>query len=211
MRPVTQLYVSIDASNKDSLQKIDRPLHRDFWERFCRCLDILREKRFRQRTVFRLTLVKGFNIDDEVEGYAELVARGHPCFVEVKGVTYCGTSTSSTAGLTMKNVPFYEEVAEFVVSLDEALRKRGLDYGIAAEHAHSCCALIASKRFQKDGKWCTLIDYDKFFQCLKSDIVFSPEDYMGQPTPEWALWGNGGFNPADERFYRKGPKGPKNG
>jgi tRNA wybutosine-synthesizing protein 1 len=84
---VTQLYVSIDASNKDSLKKIDRPLHRDFWERFQECLDILREKRNKQRTVFRLTLVKGFNIEDEVKGYADLVARGQPGFVEVKGVT----------------------------------------------------------------------------------------------------------------------------
>jgi len=204
LRPVTQLYVSIDASNKDSLRKIDRPLHRDFWERFIRCLDILREKRFRQRTVFRLTLVKGFNIDDEVEGYADLVARGLPCFVEIKGVTYCGTSTSSSAGLTMQNVPFYEEVSAFVIALNEALAKRGLKYGIAAEHAHSCCVLIASERFKKDGKWCTLIDYERFFECLESGKEFSPEDYMGEPTPEWALWGNGGFDPRDERVDRKG-------
>ena len=118
---VTQLYVSIDASNRDSLRRIDRPLHRDFWERFVRCLDILREQRFRQRTVFRLTLVKGFNIEDEAEGYAALVERGLPCFVEVKGVTYCGTSTSVGAGLTMQNVPFYEEVCEFVQALVKAL------------------------------------------------------------------------------------------
>ena len=30
---------------------------------------------------------------------------------------------------------------------------------------------------------------------------------MGAATPEWANWGNGGFNPEDERVYRKG-KGP---
>lgn len=30
---------------------------------------------------------------------------------------------------------------------------------------------------------------------------------MGEPTPEWANWGNGGFDPSDERVYRKG-KGP---
>ncbi|KAL9640313.1 MAG: hypothetical protein Q9164_000363, partial [Protoblastenia rupestris] len=74
LKPVTQLYVSIDASNAESLRKIDRPLHRDYWPRFLRCLDILREKRFAMRTVFRLTLVKGFNIDSEVEGYADLIA-----------------------------------------------------------------------------------------------------------------------------------------
>jgi tRNA wybutosine-synthesizing protein 1 len=201
---VTQLYVSIDASNKESLRKIDRPLHRDFWERFQRCLDILREKRFMQRTVFRLTLVKGFNIDDEVEGYADLVEKGLPCFVEVKGVTYCGTSTSSSAGLSMQNVPFYSEVSAFVVALNDALAKRGLEYGIAAEHAHSCCVLLASTRFKKEGKWHTRIDYDKFFVCLESGEEFGPDDYVGDETPEWALWGNGGFDPRDERVDRKG-------
>jgi len=203
LQPVTQLYVSIDASNKDSLRRIDRPLHRDFWERFVRCLDILAEKRFRQRTVFRLTLVKGFNVDDEAEGYADLVARGLPCFVEVKGVTYCGTTTAAGAGLTMANVPFYEEVVAFVEALNAALKKRGLDYGIAAEHAHSCCILLASERFRVDGRWHTVIDYEKFFQLLDREGDFRPEEYMA-PTEEWALWGNGGFDPADVRVKRKG-------
>lgn len=202
--PVTQLYVSIDASNKESLRKIDRPLHRDFWQRFLACLDIIRAKRFRMRTVFRLTLVKGFNIADEAEGYADLVARGLPCFVEVKGVTYCGTSSSGGAGLTMQNVPFYAEVVAFVEALDVALARRGLDYGIAAEHAHSCCVLLASKRFLVQGQWRTLIDYDRFFDLLRTTESFGPEDYMGAPTPEWATWGNGGFDPVDERVYRKG-------
>ncbi|KAH8596137.1 hypothetical protein B0O99DRAFT_651788 [Bisporella sp. PMI_857] len=215
LKPVTQLYVSIDASNRESLRKIDRPLHRDFWERFQRCLDILREKRFQQRTVFRLTLVKGFNIEDEAEGYADLVEKGLPCFVEVKGVTYCGTSSSAGAGLTMQNVPFYEEVCAFVEALNAALAKRGLSYGIAAEHAHSCCILIASTRFRvgpdgnggfegEGGKWHTRIHYENFFKCLESGKEFTPEDYMGPETPEWATWGNGGFDPRDERVYRKG-------
>ncbi|CAJ2513524.1 Uu.00g016430.m01.CDS01 [Anthostomella pinea] len=209
LKAVTQLYVSIDASNKESLRKIDRPLHRDFWERFQRCLDILREKRFKQRTVFRLTLVKGFNVDDEVQGYADLVEKGLPCFVEIKGVTYCGTSTSAGAGLSMANVPFYAEVTDFVEALDAELRKRGLGYGIAAEHAHSCCVLIASERFRVDGRWHTRIDYQRFFELLEergADGEWTPEDYMGPETPEWATWGNGGFDPRDDRVDRKGRK-----
>ncbi|KAJ4352462.1 Fe-S oxidoreductase [Didymosphaeria variabile] len=219
--PVTQLYVSIDASNKDSLRKIDRPLHRDFWERFCACLDILRQRRFEQRTVFRLTLVKGFNMAEEVRGYADLVERALPGFVEVKGVTYCGTSAAGSAGLTMQNVPFYEEVAAFVSALAEELASRGLTYGIAAEHAHSCCVLLAdSTRFKKGGKWATRIDFERFYE-LNEGLVegtrtdesgkivgWRPEDYVGQETPEWALWGNGGFDPRDVRVFRKG-KGPK--
>ncbi|KAE8356927.1 hypothetical protein BDV28DRAFT_125929, partial [Aspergillus coremiiformis] len=206
---VTQLYVSIDASNRESLRKIDRPLHRDFWERFQRCLDILREKRHVQRTVFRLTLVKGFNVDDEVVGYANLVEKALPCFIEIKGVTYCGTSTSAGAGLTMQNVPFYEEIQEFVVALDKELGRRGLDYGIAAEHAHSCCVLLASTRFHVNGKWHSRIDYDRFFELLEKEKAdgtsFRPEDYMRE-TEEWALWGNGGFDPNDQRVYKKGKK-----
>ncbi|KAF2767158.1 hypothetical protein EJ03DRAFT_329446 [Teratosphaeria nubilosa] len=210
--PVTQLYVSIDASNKDSLRRIDRPLHRDFWERFQSCMDILREKRFTHRTVFRLTLVKGFNLEEEAEGYADLVQKALPGFVEVKGVTYCGTSTAAGAGLSMQNVPFYDEVKAFVLALEAALARRGLDYGIGAEHAHSCCILLADRnRFFKVPKeggqaktWHTVIDYPAFFRCLESGKSFGPEDYVGAPTPEWALWGNGGFDPRDERVDRKG-------
>lgn len=218
--PVTQLYVSIDASDKDSLRRIDRPLHRDFWERFIRCMDILREKRDTHRTVFRLTLVKGFNIDEEAEGYANLVERARPSFVEVKGVTYCGTSTAAGAGLSMQNVPFYEEVCAFVLALEKALLKRGLDYGIGAEHAHSCCILLADREryFLPTGadgeildassgaerKWHTLIDYPRFFELVESGKPFGPQDYIGGPTAEWAAWGRGGFDPRDERVDRKG-------
>ena len=50
--PVTQLYISVDAANKDSLQAVDRPLFKDFWERFLSCIDVLKAKG--QRTVRNL-------------------------------------------------------------------------------------------------------------------------------------------------------------
>ena len=114
-------------------------------------------------------------------------------------MTYCGDSS----GLTMQNVPFYEEVVAFVEALDKSLAKRGLEYGLGAEHAHSCCVLLASKRFLINDKWHTLIDYEKFFNLLESGEDFRPEDYCAE-TREWALWGNGGFDPRDERVDRKG-------
>ncbi|MCJ1313350.1 hypothetical protein MMC25_007028 [Agyrium rufum] len=208
LKHCTQLYVSIDASNRDSLRKIDRPLHRDFWERFIECLDILCERRRQMRTVFRLTLVKGFNVEDEVEGYAALVERGRPCFVEIKGVTYCGTSTSSAAGLTMQNVPFYEEVRDFSIALVEALKKRGLGhYGVAAEHKHSCCLLVADEdrvRDRESRRWRTRIDFRRYFELLESGREFAVEDYVGEEVPEWAVLGEGGFDPRDSRVDRKG-------
>jgi tRNA wybutosine-synthesizing protein 1 len=80
----TQLYVSIDASNKESLKAIDRPLFKDFWERTLECLDILRERQEELRTVYRFTLVKGFNMD-EIFGYGGLIDRGRPWLIEIKG------------------------------------------------------------------------------------------------------------------------------
>jgi tRNA wybutosine-synthesizing protein 1 len=56
------------------------------------------------------------------------------------GVTYCGKSDESS--LTMRNVPFYEEVVEFAKGIVQELNRRKFesddlpDYAIAAEHAH---------------------------------------------------------------------------
>ncbi|CCH59368.1 hypothetical protein TBLA_0B05360 [Henningerozyma blattae CBS 6284] len=199
---VTQLYVSIDAPTKDELRKVDRPLFKDFWERMLQCLDILNTKQHHQRTVFRLTLVKGFNMGD-ISAYADLVQRGSPCFIEVKGATFSGTSKSGSNPLTMQNIPFYEECTNFVKEFAKELQRRGLDYDLAAEHAHSNCILLAHKKFQINGEWYTHIDFAKFFELLNSGKDFTHMDYMAK-TPEWALFGNGGFAPGNTRVYRKG-------
>ena len=106
--PCTQLYVSIDAATRDALKAVDRPLFPDFWERFLASIDALRKKDLMQRTVFRMTLVKAWNMDTivEAERYADLIRRGKPDFIEIKSVTFCGVSDGSS--LTMQNVPWYE-------------------------------------------------------------------------------------------------------
>jgi len=200
MEPCTQLYVSIDASTKDSLKKIDRPLFKDFWERFLASLAELKKKG--QRTVYRLTLVKGWNAE-EMDNYAKLVDIGQPDLIEIKGVTFCGSSKAST--LTMQNVPWHTEVVRFVTDLVERLP----GYEIASEHEHSNCILVASTRFKVQGQWMTWIDYDKFHKCVKefheSGKHFSALDYTA-PTPAWAVYGASeqGFDPKEKRWFRKG-------
>jgi len=76
----------------------------------------------------------------EIPGYGNLIDRGRPWLIEIKGVTYCGKSDESS--LTMSNVPFYEEVVSFaktLVTMLNELREKipSLpEYAIAAEHAH---------------------------------------------------------------------------
>jgi len=200
MEPCTQLYVSIDASTKDSLKKIDRPLFKDFWERFLASLAELKHKG--QRTVYRLTLVKGWNAE-EMDNYAKLVEIGQPDFIEIKGVTFCGSSKASS--LTMENVPWHTEVVRFVTDLVSRIP----GYDIACEHEHSNCVLVASGKFCFEGQWMTWIDYDKFHELVeeyhKTGKSFSGLDYMA-PTPGWATYGAGerGFDPKETRWFRKG-------
>ncbi|KAG8587483.1 hypothetical protein GDO81_005683 [Engystomops pustulosus] len=201
LEPVTQLYVSVDASTKDSLKRIDRPLFKDFWQRFLDSLTALAEKQ--QRTVYRLTLVKAWNVD-ELNAYANLVKLGNPDFIEVKGVTYCGESSASN--LTMANVPWHEEVVHFVQQLAHLLP----DHEVACEHEHSNCMLIAHKKFKIDNEWWTWIDYDRFQELIRKyeksggTETFTALDYIAK-TPNWALFGSNeqGFDPVDTRFQRK--------
>ncbi|NXG70006.1 TYW1 synthase, partial [Baryphthengus martii] len=201
LEPVTQLYVSVDASTKESLKRIDRPLFKDFWQRFLDSLKALSEKQ--QRTVYRLTLVKAWNVD-ELKAYADLISLGKPDFIEVKGVTYCGESSASN--LTMANVPWHEEVVRFVQELADLIP----DYEIACEHEHSNCLLIAHKKFKINGEWCTWINYDRFQELVREheasggSKTFTAADYTAR-TPRWALFGSRerGFDPLDVRYQRK--------
>ncbi|KAG2423460.1 hypothetical protein HXX76_015330 [Chlamydomonas incerta] len=196
LSPVTQLYVSVDAATPASLKAVDRPLFADFWERFTGCLAALRDKR--QRTVYRLTLVKGWNMEEVLE-YAKLVDLGRPDFIEIKGVTYCGSGGASS--LTMANVPYHADVVAFGRAICEA---RGGEYGLACEHAHSCCILLARvDKFLRGGTWHTWIDYDRFQQLAAAGGDFGAEDYM-LPTPDWAEFGSeaAGFDPGQVRVKK---------
>lgn len=197
LKPVTQLYVSVDAATKESLKAVDRPLFGDFWERFIDSLKALREKE--QRTVYRLTLVKGWNTE-EIDAYFNLFSIGKPDFVEIKGVTYCGSS--ATSKLTMENVPWHSDVKAFSEAL--ALKSEG-EYEVACEHAHSCCVLLAkTDKFKVNNQWFTWIDYEKFHDLVASGRPFSSRDYMAA-TPSWAVYGaeEGGFDPDQSRYKKE--------
>jgi tRNA wybutosine-synthesizing protein 1 len=211
LAPVTQLYVSVDAATKDTLKAVDRPLFSDFWERFHASLSALRTKA--QRTVYRLTLVAGYNITD-ADGYAALVDLGTPDFIEIKGVTFCGAGNGASA-LTMANVPYHADVVAFALALADAVKARGGgEYGLACEHAHSCCTLLARRdRFWREADdgagggvagWHTHIDYEKFQDLVAAGTPFTSADYC-LPTPAWAVAGapEAGFSPAQTRFKKE--------
>lgn len=198
--PVTQLYLSVDAPNRDTMKLLDRPILPDYWERFNHSVDNMRTKR--GRTVFRLTLIDGFNMsEDNITEYKDVFDRGQPHFVELKRLTPAFSGNTHTI-LRIRNVPTWERMKAFANRLCETIMD-GQSYRIASVHEHSGCILLAQRRFWVDGRVHTWIDFDKFHTALADPAgaqSLAPEDYL-LPTPDWALPDSPaeGFDPHQQR------------
>ena len=180
LKPITQLYLSIDAPNKEILKEIDRPLFTDYYERMLRSLDNLKLKK--ARTCIRLTLVKGINMCD-LQGYGKLINKGDPDFLEFKGYMFIGASRQR---LNKENMPFHEDVVAF----SKAMLKHIPDYEIVSEHIPSRVILLAKKKYKIDGKWHTWINFPKFHELIKENKEIEALDYSIK-TPSTGLSGKG--------------------
>ena len=203
--PVTQLYLSVDGPSEAIMKRLDRPVFKDFWQRFNDSVKITSTKSGRK--VFRLTMIEGINMGDEhVELYKELFANGNPHFIEFKALN--GQKTF----LRITNVPTWERLLEFAQKLCDAVGD-GNTYAVACVHEHSKCILLGQKKrfYNADTKvWNTWIDFDKFHEIINTPYdgpgghhgrPLAPEDYL-LPTPDWATYGvseTEGFDPTQER------------
>ena len=136
LEPPTQLYVSVDAPNKELFKKIDRPLIKNAWEKLQESLSILKGLKSKTRTTLRLTLIKGINMED-VDGWAKQIELANPDFVEVKAYMFVG---SSRQRLNLENMPYHRDVKNFA----ELIAKK-LDYKILDEQVSSRVVLIAKE------------------------------------------------------------------
>jgi tRNA wybutosine-synthesizing protein 1 len=109
----TQLYVSLDAPNKELFFKIDRCALKDGWDRLMKTFDILKSLKNKTRTSVRITLIKNMNMINPEE-YAELIMRSDALFVEVKAYMHVG---SSRERLTLKHMPLHQEVKAFAIEI----------------------------------------------------------------------------------------------
>ena len=178
LEPVTQLYESVDAPNKELLKTVDNPLFSDYWERYIQSLDALAQKN--QRTCIRLTLIKGIN-DVDLEGYASLIHRGSPDFLEVKAYMFVGASQER---LKKENMPTHEEVVAFT----QQLLKHLPEYSIVTDHVPSRVVILAKKTFFINGAWNTWIDFPKYHELVNSGKDFTTMEYLKR-TPTTGLTG----------------------
>ena len=104
----TQLYISVDAPNKEIFNRICKPkFDNNAWEKLEQTLELLPS--LDTRTVCRHTLIKHESLG-HVEDYARLDNIADPMFIEAKGYVYVGKSRNN---LSIENMPSHPEVMDF--------------------------------------------------------------------------------------------------
>ena len=117
----TQLYISVCAPNEEVFKRVCRPQLPDAWEHLNETLAFLPS--FRCPTVIRSTLVKNKNMED-IDGYAKLVTKADPTYVEVKAYMHIGFSSLR---LSFDSMPSHKEVFDFALQLSEKTGYKILD------------------------------------------------------------------------------------
>ena len=192
LQPITQLYISVDAPNKELLRKVDQPIFEDYWERLLISLDYLKQKQ--ERTCIRMTVIKGIN-DIEPENYAKLIERASPDFLEIKAYMHVGAARER---LSKENMPWHEEVVKFTKDCIKHLP----DYEIVSEHIPSRVVMLAKKKFKINNTWQTWIDFPKYHELVNSSKDFTTDDYL-KITPQTGLSGKGTKERIEEAIQKK--------
>lgn len=99
-----QLYISLTAYSEESHKKLNRP-GKSHWDKIKQSLKLIGEK---ERSVIRLTLIKGVNMDPE--NYAPLLEMASPTYVEAKAYMHLGYSRKR---LNADAMPEHNEVEAF--------------------------------------------------------------------------------------------------
>lgn len=112
----TQLYISLDAADISAYEKLCRPIGdaEVMWNNINKSLSLLRAKEEKgTRTAVRITLVKGYN-DSFSKGFAEIITKTMPLFVEIKGYMFLGYSRMRLSENEVPNMDYVREFAEHV-------------------------------------------------------------------------------------------------
>ena len=129
----TQLYISVNTSNKRMYKKFHRSCKKNAWEKLNETLEFLPELKGKTRTVFRMNLVKDLNMI-EPENYAKLIKKSKPMFVEIKGFMSVGFARQR---LGYDKMPTHEEMKDFSKKLVKELNSIGENYKILGEKIES--------------------------------------------------------------------------
>jgi tRNA wybutosine-synthesizing protein 1 len=117
----SQLYVSLCAPDENTYESTCRPMINGAWAKVMETLELL--KSFNCPTVIRHTLVPKLNMGN-INGYADLVKRADPTYIEPKGAMSVGFARKRFAYNEMAS---YEEILAFGKKLAEETSYKIID------------------------------------------------------------------------------------
>ncbi len=129
----TQLYVSFQTPTEQMQKDINRSREKDAWKKLNETFELL--PKLATRKVVRVTLLKGVNdAENLVPGFAAMIGKGKPDFIEVKSYMHVGQSRER---LSRDNMCSHEEIKAWSQKLAKAL-----DYPYADDSPESLVALL---------------------------------------------------------------------
>lgn len=133
----TQLYISMNAGNKELYDKWHRSYEKNAWKKYNQTLSLF--PKLRTRKVVRMTLVKDLNMSDEdIKEFSILIKKAKPNFVEVKGFMSVGYARYR---MGYEKMPSHKEIKNFAKKLAKLLNYKVLD-----EHKMSRIVLIGKDK-----------------------------------------------------------------
>lgn len=141
----TQLYVSLNSSNKEEYDKWQRSSKKNAWEVYNQTLDLMNKLTKKgKRTILRMTIAKGINTSEKhIQEFAELIKKANPLYVEVKSYMALGYARARMGYELMLSS---KEIKKFAKALAS---KIGKEYVVLDEHLPSRICLVGKKKDKK--------------------------------------------------------------
>ncbi|MBS3079349.1 4-demethylwyosine synthase TYW1 [Candidatus Pacearchaeota archaeon] len=137
----TQLYVSMNAGNKELYDKWHRSYEKNAWKKYNKTLKLLRK--LKTRKVIRMTIVKDLNMaNKDAKEFAVLIKKAMPDFVEVKSFMSVGYARQR---MGYEKMPSYREIKDFAKVLAKEI---GNKYKVLNEHVGSRIVLIGKSKYR---------------------------------------------------------------
>ncbi|MHC1611205.1 MAG: 4-demethylwyosine synthase TYW1 [Candidatus Methanospirareceae archaeon] len=138
-----QLYISLNAPDEATYRRVSHAQH---WLRINESLEEMRKLRGKTRRVIRITCIEGLNMINPA-GYAELLERANPDFIEVKAYMHIGYSRKR---LSRGAMPTHLRVRDFAREIAETLTSSGSTCTITDESEISRVVLISNLSLEKE-------------------------------------------------------------
>jgi tRNA wybutosine-synthesizing protein 1 len=121
----TQLYISVNCSNKKDHDRFHRSSIKDSWKKLNESLKLMSKLKGKTRTIFRMNLIRRINMSDKnIKEFAKLIKKAKPLFVELKGYMSVGFARQR---LGYNRMPNDKEMFEFSKKLAKETGLKILD------------------------------------------------------------------------------------